>query len=185
MDLIIALLLIFVSARIAGEAMEKVHQSPMIGEVFAGILLGPMVLGWVDPNPTTTLGASLGVVANIGVFVVVMLAGIELGREGLHRAFKEGSMLVALVEFFLPFALGYSLGQALDMTFAQSLFLGTALAVTALPVSVRILLDLNLLHSRVGRAIVAVALVNDLVAFAMLGLVLQLAELGAAPEPTV
>ena len=185
MDLIIALLLIFVSARIAGEAMEKVHQSPMIGEVFAGILLGPMVLGWVDPNPTTTLGASLGVVANIGVFVVVMLAGIELGREGLHRAFKEGSMLVALVEFFLPFALGYSLGQGLDMTFAQSLFLGTALAVTALPVSVRILLDLNLLHSRVGRAIVTVALVNDLVAFAMLGLVLQLAELGAAPEPTV
>jgi Kef-type K+ transport system membrane component KefB len=71
------------------------------------------------------------------------------------------------------------------MTFAQSLFLGTALAVTALPVSVRILLDLNLLHSRLGRAIVAVALVNDLVAFAMLGLVLQFAELGAAPEPAV
>jgi Kef-type K+ transport system membrane component KefB len=185
LDLIIALLLIFVSARIAGEAMEKVRQSPMIGEVFAGILLGPMVLGWVDPNPTTTLGVSLGVVSNIGVFVLVMLAGIELGREGLHQAFKERSMVVAFVEFFLPFALGYSLGQGLDMTFAQSLFLGTALAVTALPVSVRILLDLNLLHSRLGRAIVAVALVNDLVAFAMLGLVLQFAELGAAPEPAV
>jgi Kef-type K+ transport system membrane component KefB len=185
LDLIIALLLIFVSARIAGEAMEKVRQSPMIGEVFAGIVLGPMVLGWVDPNPTTTLGASLGVVSNIGVFVLVMLAGIELGREGLHQAFKERSMVVAFVEFFLPFALGYSLGQGLDMTFAQSLFLGTALAVTALPVSVRILLDLNLLHSRLGRAIVAVALVNDLVAFAMLGLVLQFAELGAAPEPAV
>jgi Kef-type K+ transport system membrane component KefB len=185
LDLIIALLLIFVSARIAGEAMEKVRQSPMIGEVFAGILLGPMILGWVDPNPTTTLGVSLGVVSNIGVFVLVMLAGIELGREGLHQAFKERSMVVAFVEFFLPFALGYSLGQGLDMTFAQSLFLGTALAVTALPVSVRILLDLNLLHSRLGRAIVAVALVNDLVAFAMLGLVLQFAELGAAPEPAV
>src|SRR5438445_809714 len=69
------------------------------------------------------------------------------------------------------------------MTFAQSLFLGTALAVTALPVSVRILLDLNLLNSRLGRAIVSVALVNDLVAFAMLGLVVQFTSLGAStPE---
>jgi len=113
----------------------------------------------------------------------VLLAGIELGREGLRKAFKERSMVVAVVEFFLPFSLGYSLAAALGMTFAQSLFLGTAMAVTALPVSVRILLDLNLLNSRLGRAIVSVALVNDLVAFAMLGLVVQFTSLGAStPE---
>jgi len=182
-DLILALLLIFVSARAAGEVMEKFHQSPMIGEVLAGILIGPMVLGLVDPNPTTTLGASLNVVANLGVFLLVLLAGIELGREGLRQAFKERSMVVAFVEFFLPFSLGYSLGSAMGMTFPQCLFLGTALAVTALPVSVRILMDLNLLHSRIGRAIVSVAMVNDLVAFAMLGLVVQFTALGqAAPE---
>src|SRR5437016_117655 len=183
-DLFLALLLVFVAARAAGEAMEKIHRSPRIGEVLAGILLGPMILGWVDPNPTTELGASLGVVANLGVFVLVMLAGIELGREGLRQAFKERSMIVAFVEFFLPFALGYSLGHALQMSFVQSLFLGTALAVTALPVSVRILLDLNLLHSRLGRAIVSVALVNDLVAFAMLGLVVQFQALAGPPEST-
>src|SRR5207247_4436660 len=57
-DLFLALLLIFVAARAAGEAMEKIHQSPMIGEVLAGILLGPMILGWVDPNPPTPLAAS-------------------------------------------------------------------------------------------------------------------------------
>lgn len=183
MDLILALLLIFVSARAAGEVMERLHQSPMIGEVLAGILLGPMVLRWVDPDPTTALGASLDVVADLGVFILVLLAGIELGREGLRRSFKERSMIVALVEFFLPFTLGYSLGSALGMTFPQCLFLGTALAVTALPVSVRILMDLNLLNSRLGRAIVSVALVNDLVAFAMLGLVVQFTAVGAAvPE---
>jgi Kef-type K+ transport system membrane component KefB len=182
-DLILALLLLFVSARAAGEVMEKVHQSPMIGEVLAGILLGPMVFAWVDPNTATDLGASLNVIANLGVFVLVMLAGIELGREGLRQAFKERSMIVAFVEFFLPFSLGYSLAHAMGMTFPQSLFLGTALAVTALPVSVRILLDLNLLHSRLGRAIVSVALVNDLVAFAMLGVIVQITALGASmPE---
>src|SRR5947208_3311648 len=71
----------------------------------------------------------------------------------------------------------------MGLTFSQSLFLGTAMAVTALPVSVRILLDLNLLNSRLGRAIVSVALVNDLVAFAMLGLVVQFTSLGTTtPE---
>ena len=185
MDLLLALLVIFVAARAAGEAMEKFHQSPMIGEVLAGIVLGPMILAWVDPNPATALGASLSVVADLGVFVLVMFAGIELGLRGLRQAFKERSMIVAFVEFFLPFSLGYSLGQALGLTFAQSLFLGTALAVTALPVSVRILLDLNLLHSRLGRAIVSVALVNDLVAFAMLGLVVQFTAMGVAPAPDV
>jgi len=138
-----------------------------------------MVLGLVDPNPAAEPGASLVVAANLGVFVLVLLAGIELGREGLHQAFRERSMVVAFVEFLLPFALGYAFALSLGLNFAQALFLGTALSVTALPVSVRILLDLNLLHSRLGRAIVSVALVNDLVAFAMLGLVLEIAQLGA------
>src|SRR5438034_10482897 len=131
--------------------MEKLHQSPMIGEVLAGILVGPMVLGLVNPDPTTSFGESLNVVANLGVFILVLLAGIELGREGLRKAFKERSMVVAVVEFFLPFSLGYSLAAALGMTFAQSLFLGTAMAVTALPVSVRILLDLRSEERRVGK----------------------------------
>src|SRR6267143_1099665 len=147
----------------------------MIGEVLAGIVLGPSLLGLIDPSATGQPGASLAVVAQLGVLVLVLLAGMELGREGLRQAVKERSILVAFVEFILPFALGYSLGSALGMNFPQSLFLGTALAVTALPVSVRILMDLNLLHSRIGRAIVSVAMANDLVAFAMLGLV--------TPEP--
>src|SRR6267378_251430 len=109
---------------------------------------------------------------------------MELGREGLRQALKERSILVAFVEFILPFALGYSFATALGMSFAVSLFLGTTMAVTALPVSVRILMDLNLLHSKIGRAIVSVALANDLTAFAMLGLILEVTRLGlVTPEP--
>jgi len=178
-ELLLALLVLLVAARLAGEAMARIRQSPMIGEVLAGIILGPAILGLIDPNPLTEPGASLTVVAQLGVLLLVLLAGMELGREGLRRAFQERSMVVALVEFFLPFALGYALALALGMSFPQALFLGTALAVTALPVSVRILMDLNLLHTRLGRAIVSVALVNDLVAFAMLGLILEFERLGA------
>src|SRR2546430_4359721 len=92
--------------------MEKLHQSPMIGEVLAGILVGPMVLGLINPDPATSFGESLKGVANLGVFILVLLAGIELGREGLRKAFKERGMVVAFVEFFLPFSLGYSLAAA-------------------------------------------------------------------------
>lgn len=181
MDLIVALLVLFGLARLAGEGMERIHQSPMLGEVFAGIVLGPMVLGLIDPNPSTDLGASLSVVATLGVFVLVLLAGIELGREGLRQAIHERSIVVAYVEFVLPFSLGYLFAQTLGFNLAQSLFLATAMAVTALPVSVRILLDLNLLHSRIGRAIVSVALANDLVAFGMLGLVVAFIQVGGTP----
>ncbi len=184
MDLILALLILFAVARLAGEAMERLHQSPMLGEVLAGILLGPTLLGWINPDPATSLGASLGVVATLGIFVLVLLAGMELGREGLRQAVRERSAVVAAVEFVLPFILGYLVAGMLGFGFAGSLFLATAMAVTALPVSVRILLDLNLLHSRLGRAIVSVALANDLIAFAVLGVVVGLYNLGgAAPDP--
>jgi Na+:H+ antiporter len=183
-DLISGLLLLFVVARLAGEGMERIRQSPMLGEVFAGILVGPMLLGVISPNPSTPLGASLGVVATLGIFVLVLLAGIELGREGLHQAVRERSIVVAYVEFVLPFAMGYALGAVLRMDVAHSLFLATAMAVTALPVSVRILMDLNLLHSRLGRAIVSVALVNDLVAFALLGLVVAFMQFNGNLQAT-
>ena len=181
MDLILALLLLFGVARLAGEGMERLHQSPMLGEVFAGILLGPTLLNLIDPNPATSLGESLGVVSTLGIFVLVLLAGMELGREGLRQAFQERSAVVALVEFVLPFFLGYAFATTLGFDVAHSLFLATAMAVTALPVSVRILLELNLLHSRIGRAIVSVALANDLIAFAVLGLVVSLYSLGGGP----
>lgn len=187
MDFIPALLILYLAARLAGEAMQQIGQSPMIGEVLAGILLGPSMLRLIDPNPLVNPGMSLSVVSNLGILVLVLLAGMELGREGLRRAVKERSIIVAFVEFFLPFVLGFSLASWMSLGLAQSLFLGTAMAVTALPISVRILLDLNLLHTRLGRAIVTVALANDLVAFAMLGLVLDVARLGGAAldPPTI
>src|SRR5437016_14595894 len=93
--------------------MEKLRQSPMIGEVLAGILVGPMVLGLINPNPATSFGSSLNVVANLGVFVLVLLTGIALGREGLRKALHVLSIIVAVVEFFLPEYHGYSLATAL------------------------------------------------------------------------
>jgi len=152
----------------------------MIGEVLAGILLGPSVLFWINPDPGTDLGVVLGVLATLGIFFLSVAAGMELGSEGLRQALKEGTYILAATEFIFPFALGYALGQAMGLSFLTSLFLGTALSVTALPVSIRIFMDLNQLQTPLGRAVISVAMVNDILAFVLLGVVLQLNSSGAS-----
>jgi len=152
----------------------------MIGEVLAGILLGPSVLHWIDADPATDLGGILAVIATLGIFFLSVTAGMELGSEGLRQALREGTYVLAATEFLFPFALGYALAQAMGLPFLTSLFLGTALSVTALPVSIRIFMDLNQLQTPLGRAVISVAMVNDILAFVLLGVVLQLDSAGSA-----
>jgi len=184
MDLLLVLLLLLVATRLAGELFRRAGQAPLIGEVLAGIVLGPAALAWVNPDPQTPLGASLGVVVTLGVLFLVLSAGLEVGAEGLRQALRDRTYIVAATEFVFPFGLGFALAQALGMNFVGSLFMGTAMSVTALPVSVRILMDLNLLGTRFGRGIVAVAAANDVLAFAVLGIVLEIHLLAGAGFPT-
>src|SRR3972149_954379 len=122
MDALLLVLLLLLSTRIAGELFRRAGHAPLIGEVLAGVVLGPAVLAVINPSPASAEGA-----------------------------------IIAATEFVFPFALGYAFGQALGMNFVGSLFLATAMSVTALPVSVRILMDLDMLGTKLGRAIVAVA----------------------------
>jgi len=174
LEFIAALLIVLVTALALGEGFRRLGHAPLIGEVLAGLILGPSLLALVDTNPATSAGAGLGTVATLGVFFVVLAAGIEVGRSGLRQAVREGTAIVAVVEFIFPFYLGTLLAQALHLDPLPSLLLATGMAVTALPVSVRILIDLDLLQTRLGRAIVSVAIVNDIIAFAMLGVILTL-----------
>jgi Kef-type K+ transport system membrane component KefB len=150
----------------------------MIGEVLVGVLLGPSLLGILSADPATELGAILGVISTLGVFFLAIAAGLELGSEGLRQALREGTFLLAATEFLFPFALGFVLAQALGLAFLPSLFVGTALSVTALPVSIRIFMDLNQLQTKLGRAVISVAMVNDILAFILLGAILQLEAAG-------
>jgi Kef-type K+ transport system membrane component KefB len=174
LEFIAALLIVLVTALALGEGFRRLGHAPLIGEVLAGLILGPSLLALVDTNPATSAGAGLGTVATLGVFFVVLAAGIEVGRSGLRQAVREGTAIVAVVEFIFPFYLGTLLAQALHLDPLPSLLLATGMAVTALPVSVRILIDFDLLQTRLGRAIVSVAIVNDIIAFAMLGVILTL-----------
>jgi len=173
-DFFAALLLVLVAALAFGELFRRLHQAPLIGEVLAGLILGPSVFMLVDASPATQTGAAIGVAASLGIFFLVLMAGLEVGRAGLRQAVREGTAVVAVVEFVFPFYLGTLLAQWLRLATLPSLLLATGMAVTALPVSVRVLMDLDLMQTRLGRAIVSVAVVNDMIAFGMLGAIVAL-----------
>lgn len=187
MDALLLVLILLLSTRIAGEIFHRAGHASLIGEVLAGMVLGPAVLFAVDPTPGSGTGAILAVLAPFGILFLVLSAGMEVGFEGLRSVVKEGTWIIAATEFIFPFGLGYSFGQALGMDFVGSLFIATAMSVTALPVSVRILMDLKLLGTKLGRAIVAVAARDDMMAFTLLAVVLALHESvgGALPVETI
>jgi len=167
MPLFTSLLLLLILARVAGEAAERLGQPAMIGEILAGILLGPSVLGLVRFTP------ELQGIADLGVFLLVLLAGMEMEVAQLAQAARGRGIWVAVLGFVVPLALGMALGTLYGLEATRVLFLGLCLAITALPVSVRILMDLGTLHHRTGQLIVSASVVNDIAALLVLGVILQ------------
>jgi Kef-type K+ transport system membrane component KefB len=167
MPLFTTLLLLLILARVAGEAAERLGQPAMIGEILAGVLLGPSVLGLVRLTP------ELQGIADLGVFLLVLLAGMEMEVSQLAQAARGRGIWVAVLGFVTPLVLGMALGALYGLEATRVLFLGLCLAITALPVSVRILMDLGTLHHRTGQLIVSASVVNDIAALLMLGVILQ------------
>ncbi len=152
----------------------------MSGEILAGVLLGPFVIAFIhDPSDIR----ELGIVADLGVFLLVFLAGLEMNMDEISKAIRGGGLLVGVSGFAVPFALGYGLGTAVGFRPEVTMILALGLAVTALPVSVRILLDLGLTHHPVGQMVVSAAIINDLIALTLLGIVVNIQATNATtPE---
>src|SRR5438105_5481150 len=164
--LIILLLVLLLAARLCGELAERLGQLAMVGEIAAGIILGPSVLDVIAPSK------ELDVISNLGVFLLVMLAGMEIDFQDLAAAFRGRGFFIALLGFSLPFGLGVALGPRIGYDPTQSLFLGLCIAITALPVSVRILMDLGRLQTDAGQRIITASVFNDVTALLVLGVVL-------------
>src|SRR5262245_60140642 len=156
--LLLALAAVILLGRLLGLVLSKLHQPPVIGEVLAGIALGPSLLGWIG---TTWLGwetpqllpqaaaEHLGVIAQLGIILYMFLVGVEF-NVGTFRSLARSAEIISLASLLVPFPLGVGLAVALyrpalappDATpLSFALFLGVAMAVTAFPVLARILTD--------------------------------------------
>ncbi|MFZ4739878.1 MAG: cation:proton antiporter [Bacteroidales bacterium] len=162
------LLILLVAARLLGELFERFKQPAMIGEIIAGIILGPSLLNFIHRTE------DIKVISELGIFLLVIIAGLEINIDDILKSFKGKNLVISLLAFFLPifsgFAVGYFFGQEL-MTTA---FIGLCVAITALPVSIRILMDLGKLNSEVGQKIISVAIFDDVLALTILGVLLNI-----------
>lgn len=183
----LALGILLASARLLGEIAQRLHQPAVLGEILAGILLGPTVLGAFAPAVSTSLFPMQGPVAigidsltTLAIALFLLVAGMKVDLSTVWRqgrsALTVGITGIA-VPFFLGFVSAWFAPQLLGsepgtnpMIFA--LFFATALSITALPVVAKILLEINLFRTDLGMIIVAAAIFNDLIGWIIFALIL-------------
>jgi Kef-type K+ transport system membrane component KefB len=164
------LLILLVTARIFGEVFERFKQPAMIGEIIAGILLGPSLLNLIHRTE------EIKVISELGVFLLVIIAGLEINIDDILRSLKGRNIIISIMAFFLPIFGGIAVAHYFDMDLMTTVFIGLCVAITALPVSIRILMDLGKINSEVGQKIISVAIFDDVLALSVLGVLLNIKD---------
>ncbi len=170
MSLLASLLVLIVVARLFGRLFARYNQPELIGEILAGILLGPALLNLIQPN------AALAGVTELAVFLIILNAGLEMRFSDIFDAMKGRGMLLAALSFMVPFIGGVVVAAAYQQDVMRMIFLGLCISITALPVAVKLLDSLGILHTPIAKYALATAVVNDVAALFILGIVLNMPE---------
>ncbi len=165
-NLLVPLALILVTARLAGMISRRIGMPAVLGELLAGLILGPSVLNLVRMNEV------LASVAYIGVLLLMFIAGLETDTVQLLKVGKA-STLGAVGGVVLPFGAGIGLGMATGMPVPATLFLAAALTATSVSVSVQVLQEAGQLRSRAGMVILGAAITDDVLGLLALSLVMS------------
>jgi Kef-type K+ transport system membrane component KefB len=184
--LLLQVIVIVAAARALGALFAHIHQPPVIGEIVAGILLGPSLLGLVAPGvqeflfPAASLD-NLQLLSQVGVILFMFVVGSELDLQHLFQK-AHAAVLVSHASILLPFFLGSAAALVVFPTLAPpgipfsafALFLGVAMSITAFPVLARILEERRMTHSYLGSTALACAAVDDVTAWCLLAAVVAL-----------
>ena len=175
-DILYLILILLVATRVFAELAERSRLPAIVGELIAGVALGLVLQRFQDSLPvlwSTTQSETFTSIVGLGMFFLMLLAAIHMEPLDFART-SRSAILVAVGGMIVPAGAGFALGLATlpesPFKLVQSLFLGTALAITAVPVAVRIFMDLGALESRVGKTVVAAALWDDLLSLFLLAL---------------
>jgi Kef-type K+ transport system membrane component KefB len=170
-QLIIDLLLILTVAWTMGGLFMRFGLPVMLGELLAGLIIGPTGLGII------TASDSLALLSELGIFFAMFYAGMELNPKELVGHIKP-SLAVALGGFILPFILGYFTAMAFGATLFQSLVVGMGLSVTAIAVQAVVLENMRILNTDIGHIIIGAAIVDDILSLITLSVLLGIARSG-------
>ncbi|PVV27356.1 MAG: sodium:proton antiporter, partial [gamma proteobacterium symbiont of Ctena orbiculata] len=149
------LLLILIVSRLLAELAVRLQAPAVLGELTAGVILGPSLLGWIEPTTTIQL------LAEIGIILLLFKVGIETDIRRLIHAGRQ-SLIVAMGGFFMPLVSGFVLSYwVFDLSGLVSLFIGGTLTATSIGITIRVLSDLNRQHEKEGEIVLGAAVLDD------------------------
>ena len=187
MELFFILLVFLVTARALGELAVQLRQPALVGELLAGVTLGLLAAHYSDAFPVLVGLADDEVfvaLTDLGIFFLMLLGGLELHPKELGET-SGVSLAVAVAAMVPPLVLGAGTAWLFlpdsDYRFAQALFVGTGLAITAVPVAIRVLMDLGLLQSRLGKVVVSAAVIDDVLSLILLAFLTAIIRTGSVP----
>lgn len=166
-DFFLYLLIILITARLFAELAVRLRAPSVIGELIAGVVLGPSLLGWIEPIETIKL------MAEIGIILLLFEVGLETDVKRLVRTgFK--SLVVAVTGFILPLIFGFALGYwVFDLSLLVSMFIGGTLTATSIGITIRVLSDLRRQQAPEGQVVLGAAVLDDVLGVVLLAMLYE------------
>jgi Kef-type K+ transport system membrane component KefB len=171
--LLFELFAIFLASKVIGEIFERLKLPAVLGEILAGVVIGPYALGWIHPSDT------LGSIAEIGAIFVLFHAGLEISPGDLIKVGRT-ALLVAIAGIVLPFVLGFAYMHWRGDAATESVFVGAAMVATSVGITARVLGDMGMLASRTAKIILGAAVFDDILGMLLLAVVDGLAHSAGA-----
>ena len=163
------MLLVFGSATLLAEIFERLSQPGIVGEILAGVVIGPGVLGWMSPNEFLTA------LANLGAMFLLFRVGLEVKSSELLKVCGAAT-LVAALGVVVPFFLGWGILLTWGESQISSIFMGATMVATSVGITAQVLASRNLLNERASKIILAAAVIDDVLGLLVLAFVSSLAK---------
>jgi Kef-type K+ transport system membrane component KefB len=168
-ELPLTLFLTFVAAKLLGELFERLRLPATVGEILAGILLGPSLLGWVKPNETLEL------LSELGVMFLLFRVGLEVDPKQMLQVGRS-AVQVAVIGVVLPFACGFGIWAWRGNTQIEAIFVGAALVATSVGITAQVLAGKGLMETLASKTILAAAVIDDILGLLVLALASSMAK---------
>lgn len=172
------LLIIIIVARLAAELAELIKIPAVLGEIVAGIIIGPSALGLIDPIKNLDVANMVLLLGEIGVILLLFQVGLEMDLGEMAKVGKP-ALLVALIGVLVPFAAGFGVASAFGESGKISLFIGAALTATSVGITARVLGDLRALALRESRIVLGAAVADDVLGLIILTVVVKVVTEGS------
>lgn len=169
LSLPLAMLIVFGSAKLMAEIFERLNQPAIVGEILAGAIIGPSVLGWIGPNPTLTA------LADLGVMFLLFGVGLEVKASELVKVGGTAT-IVATAGVIVPFFAGWGLMAAWGTPTPEAIFVGASMVATSVGITASVLSARGLLHELASKIILAAAVIDDVLGLIVLAVVSSLSR---------